>query len=135
MEISSLPIELEAKNGDASLITEAMKVEEETLQEEREKEEEEAAKSRKLDPNFKFSKLDELLTQTQLYSEFLLERMEDITTVTICQELLFCIITKVKQRKKKFCLSLLKSDVFAVKRGTTTVSAVNFHFTSFTLFE
>lgn len=29
----------------------------------------------------KFTKLDELLTQTQLYSEFLLEKMDDITFV------------------------------------------------------
>ncbi|KAJ4791300.1 chromatin remodeling 1 [Rhynchospora pubera] len=79
IEVSSLPVEFEAKNGDTSLITEAMKQEEQKLQEEREREEEEAAKSMKLDPNFKFSKLDELLTQTQLYSEFLLERMENIT--------------------------------------------------------
>lgn len=28
-----------------------------------------------------FTKLDELLTQTQIYSEFLLETMEDITKV------------------------------------------------------
>jgi ATP-dependent DNA helicase len=83
LEVSSLPMEFEAKNGDASLITEAMKQEEEKLQEARVKEEEEAANSSSLDPNFKFSKLDELLTQTQLYSEFLLERMENITVVTI----------------------------------------------------
>ena len=37
----------------------------------------------KLDPNFKFDKLDELLTQTKLYSEFLLEKMDDITAVSI----------------------------------------------------
>ncbi|XP_078170989.1 chromatin remodeling 1 [Carex rostrata] len=85
-EIYSLPMDFEAKNGDASLITEAMKQEEEKLQEARAKEEEEAAKSRRLDPNFKFSKLDELLTQTQLYSEFLLERMEDITANKVEQE-------------------------------------------------
>lgn len=29
----------------------------------------------------KFTKLDELLTQTQLYFEFLLEKMDDITKV------------------------------------------------------
>ncbi|KAK9669984.1 hypothetical protein RND81_13G168300 [Saponaria officinalis] len=29
--------------------------------------------------NVQFSKLDDLLTQTQLYSEFLLEKMDDIT--------------------------------------------------------
>ncbi|KAF3320508.1 ATP-dependent DNA helicase DDM1 [Carex littledalei] len=86
MEVSSLPMDFEAKNGDASLITEAMKQEEEKLQEARAKEEEEAAKSWRLDPNFKFSKLDELLTQTQLYSEFLLERMEHITANEVKQD-------------------------------------------------
>ncbi|KAJ3672852.1 hypothetical protein LUZ60_006226 [Juncus effusus] len=76
-EATSLPSELEAKNGDDSFITKAMKEEEDKLQEDRAKEE--ADRAKKLDPNFKFSKLEELLTQTQLYSEFLLEKMEDIT--------------------------------------------------------
>nr|CAB3498397.1 unnamed protein product [Digitaria exilis] len=80
-----LPIELEAKNGDASLITEAMKKEEEQLEEARIKaEEEEEARRREetarlaLDPEARYSKLDELLTKTQLFSEFLLEKMDQI---------------------------------------------------------
>ena len=56
-----------------------MAEEEEKLLEARENENAEV----KLDPNFKFDKLDELLTQTQLYSEFLLEKMDDITSVSI----------------------------------------------------
>ncbi|KAH7665175.1 ATP-dependent DNA helicase protein [Dioscorea alata] len=73
------------EKGDASFISEAMAEEEQKLLEDRMKMEEEASKrefevsAEKEDPNFKFTKLDELLTQTQLYSEFLLEKMDDIT--------------------------------------------------------
>ncbi|KAM0825578.1 hypothetical protein ACQ4PT_069455 [Festuca glaucescens] len=83
---SSLPIDLEAKNGDATLITEVMAKEEEELCQARLKaEEEEEARKREeaarqaVDPKARFNKLDELLTQTQLYSEFLLEKMDQIT--------------------------------------------------------
>ncbi|KAM0825579.1 hypothetical protein ACQ4PT_069455 [Festuca glaucescens] len=85
---SSLPIDLEAKNGDATLITEVMAKEEEELCQARLKaEEEEEARKREeaarqaVDPKARFNKLDELLTQTQLYSEFLLEKMDQITDV------------------------------------------------------
>ncbi|KAL6843472.1 hypothetical protein ACP4OV_026534 [Aristida adscensionis] len=83
---SSLPIKVEAKNGDASLITEEMKKEEELLEETRIKaaEEEEARKREEaaklaFDPDAQYSKLDELLTKTQMFSEFLLEKMDQIT--------------------------------------------------------
>ncbi|KAJ1287600.1 hypothetical protein BS78_02G022300 [Paspalum vaginatum] len=81
---SSLPIDLEAKNGDASLITEEMKKEEDKLQEARVKAEEEEARKREeaakvaFDPEARYNKLDELLTKTQLFSEFLLEKMDQI---------------------------------------------------------
>ncbi|XP_072989516.1 ATP-dependent DNA helicase DDM1 isoform X3 [Typha latifolia] len=80
-EIPSLPLELEAKNGDTALITETMTKEEEKLLEARvrEKEAKEAVMRDAYYPEARFSKLDELLTQTQLYSEFLLEKMDDIT--------------------------------------------------------
>lgn len=85
-----LPVELEAKNGDASLITEAMKKEEEQLEEARIKaEEEEEARKREeaaklaFDPEARYSKLDELLTKTQLFSEFLLEKMDQIADVCV----------------------------------------------------
>ncbi|KAG9440969.1 hypothetical protein H6P81_021134 [Aristolochia fimbriata] len=71
----------EAKNGDVSLISREMAEEEEKLQQNRMKEEVERDKreaSATLN-NTQYSKLDELLSQTQLYSEFLLEKMEDIT--------------------------------------------------------
>ncbi|CAK9152420.1 unnamed protein product [Ilex paraguariensis] len=72
-----------AKNGDSSLISRAMAEEEGKLLEARVKEEEEEkANEPELVPNLndtQFTKLDELLTQTQLYSEFLLEKMDDIT--------------------------------------------------------
>ncbi|RWW08411.1 hypothetical protein GW17_00028156 [Ensete ventricosum] len=80
-EDTALPIEFEAKNGDTSLITDAMEKEEEKLLDARMKE----AKVKQEMPQdiddheLRFSKLDELLTQTQLYSEFLLEKMDDIT--------------------------------------------------------
>lgn len=83
----SIPIDLEAKNGDMSLISETMAEEEEKLLEDRMKEDVEEANVKKeisedlRDPSVRFSKLDELLTQTQLYSQFLLEKMEDITMV------------------------------------------------------
>ncbi|RCV41152.1 hypothetical protein SEVIR_9G111000v4 [Setaria viridis] len=84
-ESLSVPIDLEAKNGDASLITEAMKKEEEQLEGARVKsEEEEEARKREeaakqaFDPEARYSKLDELLTKTQLFSEFLLEKMDQI---------------------------------------------------------
>ncbi|CAN6309562.1 unnamed protein product [Urochloa humidicola] len=84
-EILSIPIDLEAKNGDASLITESMKKEEEQLEEARIKaqEEEEARKREEaaklaFDPETRYSKLDELLTKTQLFSQFLLEKMDQI---------------------------------------------------------
>uniref|UniRef100_A0A1J3JV51 ATP-dependent DNA helicase DDM1 n=1 Tax=Noccaea caerulescens TaxID=107243 RepID=A0A1J3JV51_NOCCA len=73
---------LGAKNGDSSLISEAMAQEEEHLLKIREDEEKAkcAASAEAPDLNdMQFNKLDELLTQTQLYSEFLLEKMEDIT--------------------------------------------------------
>ncbi|VAH98601.1 ATP-dependent DNA helicase DDM1 [Triticum aestivum] len=73
------------EDGDAGLlVTEVMAKEEEELYQARLKaEEEEEARRREarkaFDPNERFSKLDELLTKTQLFSEFLLERMEQIT--------------------------------------------------------
>ncbi|KAM0915460.1 hypothetical protein ACQ4PT_010858 [Festuca glaucescens] len=83
---SSLPVDPEAKNSSPFFITEVMTKEEEKLYEARVKVEEEEEAKRKeeaarlaFDPNARFSKLDELLTQTQLYSEFLLEKMEEIT--------------------------------------------------------
>ncbi|KAK8995618.1 hypothetical protein V6N11_075884 [Hibiscus sabdariffa] len=72
---------VDAINGDASLLSEAMVKEEEKLMEARLKEEikqEEPEGSVHLNDT-QFTRLDELLTQTQMYSEFLLEKMEDIT--------------------------------------------------------
>ncbi|KAG8384014.1 hypothetical protein BUALT_Bualt04G0074100 [Buddleja alternifolia] len=69
-------------DGDA-LVSKTMKEEEEKLLEERLKEEEKEKandhKEESLLNDIQFTKLDELLTQTQLYSEFLLEKMDDIT--------------------------------------------------------
>lgn len=70
----------DAKNGDTSLLSRNMAEEEEKLFEARirevqGKEPEEAPHLN----DTQFTKLDELLTQTQMYSEFLLEKMDDIT--------------------------------------------------------
>ncbi|XP_042520946.1 ATP-dependent DNA helicase DDM1-like isoform X2 [Macadamia integrifolia] len=73
----------DAKNGDSSLISGTMAEEEENLKEARVKQEDaEREKGNETElgmDDTQFTKLDELLTQTQLYSEFLLEKMEDIT--------------------------------------------------------
>ncbi|XP_019183028.1 PREDICTED: ATP-dependent DNA helicase DDM1 isoform X2 [Ipomoea nil] len=72
---------LDAKNGDTSNVSQAMLREEEILSENRLKEEEEENDPNKTDElsETQFSRLEELLTQTQLYSEFLFEKMDDIT--------------------------------------------------------
>ncbi|KAL5715233.1 ATP-dependent DNA helicase ddm1 [Ranunculus cassubicifolius] len=70
----------DAKNGDISLISPTMAKVEEELLETRVKEED--SNGEKVAPvlnESQFTKLDELLTQTQLYSQFLLEKMDDIT--------------------------------------------------------
>lgn len=73
---------LDAKNGDSSLISGTMAKEEEMLMKERVKEEDAEQVVTQEAPHLndsQFTKLDELLTQTQLYSEFLLEKMDSIT--------------------------------------------------------
>ena len=88
-----------AKNGDSSLISEAMAQEEEQLLKIREDEEtakRAAGSGEAPDLNdTQFTKLDELLTQTQLYSEFLLEKMEDITKVKSSSCWLFTFVMRV----------------------------------------
>lgn len=76
----------DAKNGDSLRISRAMAEEEEKLLEARIREE--SLEEKKAEDSVhlnetKFTKLDELLTQTQLYSEFLLEKMDDITFVLL----------------------------------------------------
>ncbi|KDP38310.1 hypothetical protein JCGZ_05196 [Jatropha curcas] len=80
---------LDAENEDSSLISGAMAEEEEKLLEARVKQEAEQEKEPAEAPHLndsQFTKLDELLTQTQLYSEFLLEKMEEITHNGVEQE-------------------------------------------------
>lgn len=77
-------VTLGAENGDAINVPEDMAKEEEILIRARAKEEEEQLNKLKEAPilnDTQFTKLDELLTQTQLYSEFLLEKMDNITTM------------------------------------------------------
>lgn len=78
--ISVLEDEGLSVDSEAFVITEEMAEEEKRLKEERAKKEAELELKEptpKLGDNM-FSKLDELLSQTQLYSEFLLEKMDDI---------------------------------------------------------
>nr|GMC94962.1 ATP-dependent DNA helicase DDM1 isoform X1 [Ipomoea batatas]GMC98671.1 ATP-dependent DNA helicase DDM1 isoform X1 [Ipomoea batatas] len=72
---------IDAKNGDSSNVSQSMLKEEEILSENPLKEEEEENDPNKTEElnETQFSRLDELLTQTQLYSEFLFEKMDDIT--------------------------------------------------------
>lgn len=76
---------VDGKNGDSLLISTAMVENEEKLLEARLKEEEaelkkEPDESANLNDT-QFTKLDELLTKTQMFSEFLLEKMDDIMLV------------------------------------------------------
>ncbi|GAB2232056.1 hypothetical protein Drorol1_Dr00011078 [Drosera rotundifolia] len=73
---------VDADGEDTTLISSAMAEEEQNLLQARMKEEEaelEKKPEEAILDDAQFSKLDELLTQTQLYSEFLLEKMDDIT--------------------------------------------------------
>lgn len=83
---AKLEVEVDTEISDSSLVSKTMEEEEKALQEGRMKEEEEKADEPTEDPHLndiQFTKLDELLTQTQLYSEFLLEKMDDITKVCL----------------------------------------------------
>ncbi|GKU94544.1 hypothetical protein SLEP1_g8023 [Rubroshorea leprosula] len=78
---------LDAEDVDSSLIPRTMAEEENKLLQARlkEAEQKELQEAPQLNDS-QFTKLDELLTQTQLYSEFLLEKMEDITFNGVEQE-------------------------------------------------
>ena len=67
---------LDAKSGDSSLISR-------TVSKEEDAEQVVSQEAPHLNDS-QFTKLDELLTQTQLYSEFLLEKMDSITFVSSC---------------------------------------------------
>lgn len=78
---------VEAKNGDSSLISKSMAEEEEKLLNSRIKEVQETVPEEAARLNeSQYTRLDDLLTQTQLYSEFLLEQMDQITTNGVEQE-------------------------------------------------
>ncbi|CAM0875119.1 unnamed protein product [Alopecurus aequalis] len=72
LDASSSPSDLDAKSDDASFVKEMAGEEEEQLDEEKWIEEPVRLAS---DPMAPFSKFDVLLTQTQLYTEFILENM------------------------------------------------------------
>lgn len=76
---------LDAESKDTLLISKTMEEEEEKLLEARmekqDVEQENGSMNEAHLNDMQFTKLDELLTQTQMYSEFLLEKMEDITFV------------------------------------------------------
>ncbi|KAK2657235.1 hypothetical protein Ddye_010287 [Dipteronia dyeriana] len=79
---------------DTFLISKAMKEEEEKLLEARVIEEDVEPDNEAHLDDTQFKKLDELLTQTKLYTEFLMEKMEDITFNGVEQE-----SVPVKQKK------------------------------------
>ncbi|XP_066393207.1 ATP-dependent DNA helicase DDM1-like isoform X1 [Miscanthus floridulus] len=126
--LDSLPIDLEAKNGNAALITEAMKKEEEQLEDTRLKaEEEEEARKREaaarlaFDPETRYNKLDELLSQTQLYSEFLLENMDRIAEESVetqAEE------PQVEEKKKGHGRKRKAKPVYNDKKAKTAVAAM-----------
>ncbi|XP_011025768.1 PREDICTED: ATP-dependent DNA helicase DDM1-like [Populus euphratica] len=78
---------VEAKNEDPSFISKSMAEEEEKLLNSRIKEVQETVleEAARLNES-QYTRLDDLLTQTQLYSEFLLEQMDQITTNGVEQE-------------------------------------------------
>ncbi|KAJ4843830.1 ATP-dependent DNA helicase ddm1 [Turnera subulata] len=80
----------DVENGDSPLISKAMEEEEEKLMEARVKEEEAELEKQKQAATqlneTQYTKLDELLTQTQIFTEFLLENMDDITLNQTKQE-------------------------------------------------
>ncbi|XP_039158136.1 ATP-dependent DNA helicase DDM1 [Eucalyptus grandis] len=95
---------LTAKNGDSSLISKAMAEEEENLLDARVKEDVEQENNSEEPPELddnQLTKLDELLTQTQLYTEFLLEKMDDITFNEVDQQSESTEKKKGRGRKRK----------------------------------
>lgn len=67
--------------ADDGVVSKSMAEEEEKLLKARVEEEKEQCEEAPNLNDTQFNKLDELLTQTKLYSEFLLEKMDDITLV------------------------------------------------------
>lgn len=83
-------VTFDAESNGTLLISKDMEEEEEKLLEARVEEEdveqENVSKNEAHLNDLQFNKLDELLTQTQMYAEFLLEKMEDITVNGVEQE-------------------------------------------------
>ncbi|KAL9461570.1 hypothetical protein AB3S75_004544 [Citrus x aurantiifolia] len=83
-------VTLDAESNGTLLISKDMEEEEKKLLEARADEEnveqENVSKNEAHLNDLQFNKLDELLTQTQMYAEFLLEKMEDITVNGVEQE-------------------------------------------------
>ncbi|XP_071708514.1 ATP-dependent DNA helicase DDM1 [Rutidosis leptorrhynchoides] len=86
----------EVEKVEACLLPDAIIEEEVKLEQQRTIEEEDVAKEAPNLNETQFTKLDELLTQTQLYSEFLLEKMDDITNNGLAED-----DNDVKEEKKK----------------------------------
>ncbi|KAL6273929.1 hypothetical protein ACE6H2_024621 [Prunus campanulata] len=96
---------IDENNEDSLLIPKALTEVEEKLLEDRVKEEEaEKEKAAEQLPNLnntQITKLDELLTQTQLYSQFLLEKMDNITLIGAEQQTETVEEKKGRGRKRK----------------------------------
>lgn len=74
---------VDVKDDGSSLLPESIAEEEEKLLKARIQEDEVKCEEAPDLNETQFDKLDELLTQTKLYSEFLLEKMDDITLVCL----------------------------------------------------
>ncbi|XP_076887824.1 ATP-dependent DNA helicase DDM1-like [Bidens hawaiensis] len=110
---------LEAKNGDTLLISDGMAEEEKKLEQQR-LEEENVEKEAPTLNDTQFTKLDELLTQTQLYSEFLLEKMDDITNKGLAED-----VEEAKEEKKKGRGKKRKATTqYNTRRAKTAVAAM-----------
>jgi len=79
----------DVKDDGSSIVSKTMAEEEEKLLKARIKEEEVQCGEAPDLSDTQFNKLDELLTQTKLYSEFLLEKMDDIALVLFHSLVLF----------------------------------------------
>ncbi|XP_076910894.1 ATP-dependent DNA helicase DDM1-like [Bidens hawaiensis] len=109
---------LEAKNGDTLLISDAMAEEEKKLEQQR-LEEENVEKEAPTLNDTQFTKLDELLTQTQLYSEFLFEKMDQL------QNGLAEDVEEAKEEKKKGRGKKRKATTqYNTRRAKTAVAAM-----------
>lgn len=106
---------------EACLIPDAMVEEEDKLEQQRKMEEESVEKEAPNLSETQFTKLDELLTQTQLYSEFLLEKMDDITKNGLAED---DNVVKEEEKKKGRGRKRKAASNYNTRRAKTAVAAM-----------